>query len=65
MTGRQVPVPAFGITLEEHAELVAANGGRPLTQAPIQRRRAVEDDPVTPTKSLVDTYLDQFRKQGQ
>jgi hypothetical protein len=64
MTARQVPVPAFGITLEEHAELVAAKGGRPLTQAPIQRRADIDETPP-PGTSLVDNYLNHHRKQGQ
>jgi hypothetical protein len=36
------PIPATGITRDEHAELVAAKG-RPLTQGPIRRRRQVDD----------------------
>jgi len=36
------PIPATGITRDEHDELVAAKG-RPLTQGPIRRRRQVDD----------------------
>jgi hypothetical protein len=42
MTPDPTPIPATGITRDEHDELVAAKG-RPLTQGPIRRRRQVDD----------------------
>jgi hypothetical protein len=42
VTPDPTPIPATGITRDEHDELVAAKG-RPLTQGPIRRRRQVDD----------------------
>jgi hypothetical protein len=56
MTPDPTPIPATGITRDEHDELVAAKG-RPLTQGPIRRRRQVDDTADLGGMTVLDGVL--------
>ena len=52
------------ITKDEHDALMADPDARPLTQAPIQRRRETVDIPA-PAVSIIDAFLNDYFKEQQ
>jgi hypothetical protein len=56
VTPDPTPIPATGITKDEHDRLVAVKG-RPLTQGPIRRRRQVEDTADLGGMTVLDGVL--------